>query len=342
LPEWVEVSTQQELDAALKHPNVIPICNGEGSFAVNADVTVRAADSATVRAEATATVEAGGSARVEATGSSRVDAWDSAMVRAAGSVTVTAADSVQVEAVESAFVRALRRSKVIAGGSAIVEAEHFATVAASGAAAVMAWESASVEASGTATVKAWDRATVEASERAHIRAWGRAKVRAVDGVTIEAWDRASVVAGDTVTAEAWGAATVTRAGEPDEDPKPASITTAEQWCSLYGVEVDEGVAILYKAVGPDFRSRHGTSYEPGRRPAAPDWDPEGGKCGGGLHFSPRPYLALEFTRKAGRFVACPVRLDEIAGWGGPYQSKVRAKGVCAPVYEVDENGQPLG
>lgn len=342
MPEWVEVSTQQELDAALKHPNVIPICNGEGRFAVRGEVTVRAADSATIRAEGTATVEAGGSATVEAAGSCRVDAWDSATVRATGSATVTAADAVLVDASESAFVRALRRSKVVASGSASVEAEHFTTVAASDAVAVMAWEGATVEASGTATVKAWDRVTVEASERAHVRAWGRATVNAVDAVTVEAWDRVAVARGDGVTVQTWGGATVTRGGEePHPDPEPLVITTAEQWCGLYGVEVTDSVALLYKAVGPDFRSRHGISYEPGSRPQAPDWDPGEGKCGGGLHFSPRPYLGLEFTHGGGRYVACPVRLDEITGWGGPYQSKVRAKGVCAPVYEVDENGQPV-
>jgi hypothetical protein len=117
-------------------------------------------------------------------------------------------------------------------------------------------------------------------------------------------------------------------------------TSAEQWCRFNGVEVENGVAILYKAVDAEFTSRYGTSYQPGSLPEAPDWDGGERKCGGGLHFSPRPYLALEFTHRAARYVACPVRLEDIVVQPGPYQNKVKARGVCAPVYEVDENGLP--
>ena len=36
------------------------------------------------------------------------------------------------------------------------------------------------------------------------------------------------------------------------------FATPEEWCEYYGVEVDNGVAILYKAVDQDFNSYHGT------------------------------------------------------------------------------------
>ena len=52
-------------------------------------------------------------------------------------------------------------------------------------------------------------------------------------------------------------------------------------------------------------------------------------------------LGLEFTHRARRYVACPVRLEDIAVGPGPHQNKVRAKEVCAPVYEVDDNGRPV-
>ena len=49
-----------------------------------------------------------------------------------------------------------------------------------------------------------------------------------------------------------------------------------------------------------------------------------------------------FSPRATRYVACPVRLEDIAINGREANTgKVKAKGVCAPVYEVDEQGQPL-
>jgi hypothetical protein len=190
----------------------------------------------------------------------------------------------------------------------------------------MAWESATVEAAGKAIVSAWDRAAVDASEEAHVRAWGRATVKAHDSAAVEAWDQTAVTAAGSATVTTWGG---------------AAVTSAEEWCELYGVDVSDGVAILFKAVDADFKSRFGMSYAPGTRPVAGDWDGGESRCGGGLHFSPRPYLALEFTHSANRYVACPVRLAAMVVLPGPYQNKVKAKEVCAPVYEVDENGLEL-
>jgi len=333
LAEWVEVSTQQELDAALARPNVIPICAGAGSYVVDGEATVRAADSATVRAAGSATVEAGGSASVEASGSSTVVVWDAVAVKAGDSVDVLAADDARVEASGSATVRALRRAKVVARHSVTVEAEHLTTVSVSDSVSVMAWESVTVEAAGEARVLAWDRAKVEASERARVRAWGSATVRAAGSVTVEAWDRATVTADPSVSVKAWGAA--------DAAGEVPPVTSAEEWCRVYGVAVEDGVATLFKSVSSHYMSRYGTSYAPGSLPRAPDWYEGARSCGGGLHLSPRPYLGLEFTHKVGRFVACPVRLEEIAVGSGPYRNKVRAKAVCAPVYEVDDNGRPI-
>jgi hypothetical protein len=333
LPEWVEVSTQQELDAALARSNVIPICTGEGSFVVDGDATVRAADSATVRAAGAATVEAGGSASVDASGSSTVVVWDAVVVRAGDSVDVLAADDARVEASGSATVRALRRSTVVARDSAAVEAEHLTTVSASDSVAVMAWESATVEAAGDARVLAWDRAKVEASERAFVRAWGSATVRAAGSVTVEGWDRVTLVADPSVSVELWGA--------PDAAGELPPVSSAEEWCRVYGVEVEDGIATLFKSVNSDYTSRYGTSYAPGSLPSAPDWHEGERSCNGGLHLSPRPYLGLEFTHRVGRFVACPVRVEDIAVGRGPYRNKVRAKAACAPVYEVDDNGRPV-
>src|SRR5207237_6599225 len=105
---------------------------------------------------------------------------------------------------------------------------------------------------------------------------------------------------------------------------------------FHGVEVKDGVAFLYKAVDEDFRSMYGTNYAPGAEPQAPDWDGGDAECGGGLHFSPKPAIALRFQPEAAHFVACPVRLEDIVLHDRPlYAEKVKAKGVCGPVFEVD-------
>jgi hypothetical protein len=85
------------------------------------------------------------------------------------------------------------------------------------------------------------------------------------------------------------------------------------------------------------------SYLPGSQPQAPDWDGGEQECGGGIHLSPRPGLALPRTYGAHRFVACPVRVADIVTHpGGDYPDTVKAPGVCAPVYEVDDLGRPVG
>ena len=51
-------------------------------------------------------------------------------------------------------------------------------------------------------------------------------------------------------------------------------------------------------------------------------------------------MTLEFDRDAKRFVACPVRLDEmVVHPRGQMPQKVKAKRVCAPCWEVDEDGE---
>jgi hypothetical protein len=107
--------------------------------------------------------------------------------------------------------------------------------------------------------------------------------------------------------------------------------------------VADGVATLYKAVDDEFGSYHGASYAPGSTPQAGDWDGGEEECGGGLHFAPRPTFAFPATDDATRFVACPVRVEDIVVQRHSiYPNKVKARGVCAPVYEVDGDGAPIG
>ena len=116
--------------------------------------------------------------------------------------------------------------------------------------------------------------------------------------------------------------------------------TPDEWCAYYGVEVKDGVAILFKGVDDRFKSGHGFAYVPGTAPEAPDWDGSKAECGGGLHFSPRPKMTLEFYREATKFVACPVALDDIVVHpDGAYPQKIKARRICAPCWEVNEDGE---
>lgn len=84
------------------------------------------------------------------------------------------------------------------------------------------------------------------------------------------------------------------------------------------------------------------NHAPGSKPEAPDWDDGKAECGGGLHFSPHPVMALEFNSKATRFVACSVRVSEIVvHQDAQYPNKVKARRVARPVFEVDRDGEPV-
>jgi hypothetical protein len=121
------------------------------------------------------------------------------------------------------------------------------------------------------------------------------------------------------------------------------IKTALDWCNYYGVEVKDGVAVVYKALNDDFTSSHGTSYAPGTKPVADDWDKGKAECGGGLHFSPSPAAALGFHGTAQKYVACYVRLKDIRPPkdNDEYPAKIKAKGCCKPCVEVDITGKPI-
>ncbi len=366
MPEWVEVRTQEELDEALLRAETIPICVGDGRFTASVPETevVRASDSTVLEASGSGTVEAWGSARVRAHGGLTVGAWQYARVEADGEVLVEAWDNAAITVRGSSTARLWGWAGARAHDSARVEAENWTTVHAAGDAAVEAWGFAAVHACGSATVRAWDSATVNTWETATVRAWGVATVDAWGEARVHVWDATTVRAGGSAQVTARGSASVRLKGQASvqasehvsvirHGPRtkasggvvtevPMRLETADEWCRFYGVEVQGGVATLFKAVDDAYTSQYGTAYTPGSQPEADDWDEGERECGGGLHFSPTPALALQFSPRATRYVACPVRLADIAINGREANAgKVKARGVCAPVYEVDEQGQAL-
>ena len=123
------------------------------------------------------------------------------------------------------------------------------------------------------------------------------------------------------------------------------IVTAQDWITYYGAALsptDPEVVILYKAVRDDYHSAYGFLYAFGTMPQAPDWDGGRDECGGGLHFCSTPSAAHDFDNQATRFMACPIRVADIVIHQSPsYPTKIKAPGVCAPIWEVDRFGNPL-
>lgn len=121
------------------------------------------------------------------------------------------------------------------------------------------------------------------------------------------------------------------------------VETAEDWLNYYGIEPEDGICTLYKAVDDDYVSSRDCTYKPGTEPECDDWDPSPKiECGQGLHFCPAPSLALAYQSDAARFVACPVAVEDIVvstrnGSGIP--DKVRAPKVAGPVWECDIDGE---
>ena len=212
--------------------------------------------------------------------------------------------------------------------SATVEAWGSATVRASGSATVRAWGSATVEAWGSATVEAWDSATV--------RAWGSATVRAWDSATVLAWDSA------TVEATPWAAvhlhsACATVSGGHIINVAELDLTDPQTWCSYHGVEVIEGIATLYKAVGDNWSTDRGADYSPGSLPEAHDWEPIA-RCGNGLHFSPSPVTSRHYYPRATRYLAVGVAVADLIPLGDDKAKAPRVVRACA---EVDIDGKAV-
>jgi hypothetical protein len=186
-----------------------------------------------------------------------------------------------------------------------------------------AYGSATVRAYGSATVRAYDSATVDAYGSATVRAYDSATVDATPYVAVHRLSMRSTVNGGVVIT-------------------PPDLTDPANWLAYYGVHVDDGKTVLFKAVGQDWLSGYGTRYQPGDKPEAPDWQPTNA-CGQGLHLSPRPHLTLGYYNGSGdaRFVACQVDAADLVVIGSQSSAdkcKVRS---CTVLHECDIDGEPI-
>jgi hypothetical protein len=103
----------------------------------------------------------------------------------------------------------------------------------------------------------------------------------------------------------------------------------------------DGALTVFKAVGDDLKSPHGTVYAVGTSPVAPDWNSRD-CCGEGLHFSATPREAKRYYGSATRFLACRIQVDQsvVIGQGERGQDKIKSQG-CEVLYEVDIKGVAL-
>jgi len=215
--------------------------------------------------------------------------------------------------------------KLSASGSATVEVYDSATVEASG--------SATVEASGSATVEAYDSATVKAYDSATVEAYDSATVRASGSATVHAHRQSKVTAGPHVAVHLHSAqATIT--GGVLIDVTQLDLTDAATWCDHYGVDVQDGRAVLFKATDSELvagRSHRATSYTVGTDVVAEDWRDDRA-CGGGLHLSPRPHQAAQYQNATvKRYLRCTVALEDLRPING---GKAKAR-TCRVEAEVD-------
>jgi hypothetical protein len=164
---------------------------------------------------------------------------------------------------------------------------------------------------------------------------GSASVEAWDSASVVAWDSASVEAGPCVVIRVRSGRATISGGVCVKPP-----ATAREWVERAGLKVEDGIVTLYKAVTENYASSRGFLYTPGTVPEASYWD-AGPECGSGLHFVSHPKQALSF-HPGPKFVACPVRVDEIVvhQWGhSPW--KVKAPRCAGPVWECDESGNAM-
>ena len=172
---------------------------------------------------------------------------------------------------------------------------------------------------GSAVVRAYGSAAVRASGSAAVTAYGSAAVTASAHVAVRLQSPHAIASGGVII-----------------DMSTIDLTDAASWCEHHGVKVVDGVATVFKAVDDSWTTDRGTDYSPGSLPDALDWRDDHER-GGGLHFSPWPWQALEYHPEATRFIAAGVSIETLRPlMGGIPQCK--APRVVVACREVTING----
>ena len=248
-------------------------------------------------------------------------------------------DNSSVEARENSSVKACGNSSVVALGNSSVEARENSSVKACGNSSVVALGNSSVEALGNSSVEALGNSSVVALENSSVVAWDNSSVVALGNVFVRLFNCLKIEISIPVIVMRHNKKIKVDGGTVIDALKPQN---AREWCDFYGIKVNNGKAVLFKAVDINYDSYRGFNYSPGTIPVAPDWDGGEKECGNGLHFSSHPQIANSFFNSAVRFLACPINLSDIAVHpDGKYPEKIKAMGCCDPIWEVDINGKEI-
>ncbi len=350
----IKVRTQAEFDKAVSE-GAIAICIGDGHFEARDNSFIEARDNSFVKAYENSSVKAYENSSVKAWGNSSVKAYENSSVEVWENSSVEARGNSSVEAYGNSFVKAY--------GNSFVEARRNSFVKARGNSSVEAWGNSFVEARENSSVKAYENSSVEAWRNSSVEARGNSSVKARENSFVKAYENSSVEARGNSSVKAWGNVFVrlfnclkieisisvivmrhnkkikVDGGTVIDGLKPQN---AREWCDFYGIKINNGKAVLFKAVDINYDSYRGFSYSPRTIPVAPDWDGGKKECGNGLHFSSHPRIANSFFNSAVRFLACPINLSDIAVHpDGKYPKKIKARGCCDPIWEVDINGKEI-
>jgi hypothetical protein len=115
---------------------------------------------------------------------------------------------------------------------------------------------------------------------------------------------------------------------------PEEIIDPDDWIDYYRLATKRGSFLVFKLVGDDLKSNHGTLYPLGGSVKCDDWSSEP-KCGNGLHFSPHPAMTHRYAQGT-RYLACEVKKKDVVLLGDKLKTPS-----CKVLWEVDRDGKPM-
>ena len=194
-------------------------------------------------------------------------------------------------------------------------------------------QNSTVRAYDTSTVTAYGSSTVTAYGSSTVTAYGSSTVRACGSSTVTAYGNAVLsVLRSSVTVMLFNLAVATFIGcEPIVKSCEDTATivrvavfqhTTQSFTQIYSEQIQaDGRILLYKSVQTDATDFYSGTIKYEGIVECPDWDPNPEReCGGGLHLSPAPELALSYNK--GKIKRCLVHPDDIVVYP-PNISKVR-------------------
>ena len=176
--------------------------------------------------------------------------------------------------------------------------------------------------SDNSTVIAYDNSTVIAYDNSTVIAYGNSTVRAYDNSTVRASGNSTVIAyGNSVSIEAFMLAVVIMIGCVCKIKKSKTVQVIKNKIAQHDKKsfiqihkeniIDKDTIKLFKSVRKDNRKDfHSNTIKYEGEVLCPDFNPSNEiECGQGLHLSPYPELALDYSPN-GLVLECSVKLKD--------------------------------